>query len=118
MFVRWLHREKAFDGREPEDYEVLPVRIVETPAEVSRKLTTEQVQTYTDEELVTLYKHAKPKERLYMLLALNTGAGVAEIATLQQGEVHLGQPHPKYKDVNDYMLRLRFKTRVPGLWPL
>jgi hypothetical protein len=31
------------------------------------------VETYSDAEFVTLWKHAKPKERLYMLLALSTG---------------------------------------------
>jgi hypothetical protein len=117
-FVRWLHRAQEFDWRKPEDYEVLPVRVRASAAELARRASADQVQTYADAELVTLWRHATPKERLYMLLALNTGAGIAEVASLQTSEVRLDQPHRKYGGAGSWVMRIRLKSGVYGEWRL
>jgi hypothetical protein len=116
MFVRWLHREKAFEWRKPNDYEVMPVKVKMSAAELAKKVNG--VQTYSDEELVKLWKHGKPKERFYMLLALNCGFGIAEIATLQTEEIHFHTKHRKYGEVGNYIMRVRLKTGVYGEWLL
>ncbi|MBA4066513.1 MAG: hypothetical protein C0501_22970 [Isosphaera sp.] len=118
MFVRWLHRAAEWDWRKPVDYEVLPVRVKVSAAELARRASGDQVETYTAAELVTLWRHAKPRERLYMLLALNTGAGIAEVASLQTNEVRLGQPHRKYGVPGNWVMRIRSKTSVYGEWRL
>jgi Sigma-70, region 4 len=76
------------------------------------------VETYSDAELVTLWKHAKPMQRLYMLLALNTGAGIAEVASLQTNEIRLDQPHRKFGETGNWIMRIRLKTSVYGEWKL
>jgi hypothetical protein len=118
MFVRWLHRAKEWDWRKPEDYEVMPVKVKVSAVELARRASGDQVETYTDAELVTLWKHAKPMQRFYMLLALNTGAGIAEIATLQTNEIRLNQQHRKYGDTGNWIMRIRLKTSVYGEWKL
>jgi len=118
MFVRWLHRAKEWEWRKPEDYEVMPVKVKVSAVELARRASGDQVETYTDAELVTLWKHAKPKERLYMLLALNTGAGIAEIASLQMNEIRLDQPHRKYGEKGSWIMRIRLKSSVYGEWKL
>lgn len=118
MFVRWLHRAVEWEWRKPEDYEVLPVKIKLTPVELARKASCDQVESYTDAELAILWKHAKPKERFYMLLALNTGAGIAEIASLQMNEIWLDQPHRKFGMPGSWIMRIRLKSGVYGEWKL
>jgi hypothetical protein len=107
VFVRWLHRSPAFAWRKPEDLEWGRVRIPLSPEEVSAKATPHQVETYTPEELGTLYEYASPFERLLMLLALNCGFGQAESLTLQKREVD-----------GEFIKRLRFKSGVNGEWKL
>jgi integrase len=118
MFIRWLHRAKEWDWRKPEDYEVMPVKVKVSAVELARRASGDQVETYTEAELATLWKHAKPKERLYMLLALNTGAGIAEIASLQTNEIHLDKSHRKYGTPGNWIMRIRLKTGVYGEWRL
>jgi hypothetical protein len=100
------------------DYEVLPVKVKLSAAELARQASCDQVETYSDAELATLWRHAKPRERLFMLLALNTGAGIAEIASLQIDEIRLGQPHRKYGTAGDWVMRIRLKSGVYGEWAL
>ena len=118
QFVRWLHRSD-FAWRKPEDYEVLPVRVPRSPAEKSRRINPSQVQTYSVDELATLYAYASPRVRLLLLLSLNCGFGRAELGSLQLSEVHLNQPHGHYPGlVGSYIKRLRFKSDVYGEWKL
>lgn len=118
MFIRWLHRAKEWDWRKPDDYEVLPVKVKLSATELSRKALGDQVETYTVEELVLLWKYAKPKERLLMLVALNTGAGNAELASLQTTDIHLNKNHRKYGVPGNWIMRVRHKTSVYGEWKL
>jgi hypothetical protein len=117
-FLRWLHRAQGFDWQTPPDLEFAPVKIDHTPAELAGRLSGEQVETYSLEELATLYQYATPVERVYLLLALNCGFSKAEIGHLQLAEIHIGQPHPKYEVVGSWVRRLRHKTTVYGEWRL
>ncbi len=118
-FIKWLHRSSAFAWRKPEDYEPAKVKFRETQAERAKKLSTTQVETYTVEELVILWRYASPRVRLYMALAMNCGFGQAEIASLQEEEVHLNRVHWHYKGlVGSFVRRLRGKTDIYGEWKL
>ncbi len=117
-FLRWLHRSPAFRWRLPPDYETLPVRIPLTHQERSARLDPQQVQTYTLDELCTLYEYATPLERLLLLLGLNCGFGVAEVSTLLTTEIHLRQPHGHYRRDGSWVKRLRAKSSVYGEWSL
>jgi hypothetical protein len=117
-FLRWLHKSPALDWRKPSDYEVLPIRVRHTPAELAEKLTAEQVDTYTVDELATLYEYATPVERLYMLLALNCDFGNMEIATLQVKEIFFDYTHQSYPLSGNFIRKIRHKSGVYGEWRL
>jgi hypothetical protein len=117
-FLRWLHRNPAFAWRKPVDLEMVPVRIHLTQAELSARRSPLQVKTYTVDQLATLYEVATPTVRLWMLLALNAGFGVAEIASLQVGEVFLDEVHPHFGLSGSFIKRIRPKSRVYGEWKL
>jgi uncharacterized protein YerC len=117
-FIRWLHKSSAFSWRKPLDYEPEHVRIPVTAAEKSKKLSPTQVKTYGVGELATLWRYASPKERLLMVLALNCGYGQAEIATLQQAEVHTNQAHGHYPISGSFIKAVRLKSGVYGEWKL
>lgn len=82
------------------------------------KIRTLQVDTYTVDELATLYQYATGLERLLLLLGLNCGFGQAEIASLQVEEIHLEQKHPHYGLEGSWIMRLRPKTGIYGEWKL
>jgi hypothetical protein len=107
VFIKWLHRNPDFHWRKPEDLEFGRIRIPLSAQEVAAKASPTQVQTYTLDELCTLYEYATPFERFFMLLGLNCGFGQAEIATLQLSEIR-----------DSCIKRLRYKTRVYGEWRL
>jgi hypothetical protein len=117
-FVRWLNRNTAFNWRKPADLEFMPVRVSLTHAENAKKIRTLQVDTYSLDELVTLYRYATGLERLLLLLGLNCGFGQAEIASLQVDEIHLEQKHPHYDLTGSWIRRIRYKTGVYGEWEL
>jgi hypothetical protein len=117
-FVRWLNRNPNFKWRKPADLEFMPVRITPTPGENAKKIRTLQVDTYTLDELVKLYRYATGLERLLLLLGLNCGFGQAEIASLQTGEIDLDERHPYYGVPGSWIRRIRFKTGVYGEWKL
>lgn len=113
-FIKWLHKSTEFRWRRPEDYEPGRVRIRLTPAEMSARLTPDKVQTYTLEELGTLYEYASLWERFLMVLALNCGFGIDQISMLQVSEVHAAdERHP-----SPWIGRVRYKTGVYGEWTL
>jgi hypothetical protein len=92
-FIRWLHKSRDFDWQHPFDYEVIPVRISSTSADMPARYDPPQAETYTADELATLWQYAIPRERLLTILALNCGFGQRELGRLQQEEVFLNQPH-------------------------
>jgi hypothetical protein len=69
--------------------------------------------SWTLDELVTLYRHATDRERLYILMGLNAGFAQSECGHLDRDEVHL----------DDYPATLDFVRNKIGrrggvkLWP-
>jgi integrase len=127
QFLKWLNRSPEFAWKRPTDLELPRIHIPLTAEEKSARGRSLQVQTYTLEELRLLWEHASPFRRLLLLLALNCGFGRAEIASLELGEVLLGQKHPHEREVGysssaetSWIFRIRNKTGVYGeykLWP-
>lgn len=119
-FIKWLHRSQDFDWRRPADYEIVPVRVRLTVEEMAGKHSPVQVETYTPDQLATLYEYATPLERAYMVVALNCGWGIDMIATFQkEGMLFLNSPHGYYEGLHgDWIKRLRYKTFVYGEWKL
>ena len=124
-FLRWLNRSPEFAWRRPADLEMGQVRIPLNPAEKGRLARSAQVETYTPDELGTLWEYAPPFQRLVMLLALNCGFGRAELASLELSEVLLRRRHPHEREVgqtgsdaDSWLLRVRHKSAVYGEWKL
>lgn len=115
-FLRWLHRNPAFEWRRPADYETMPLRVPLTHEELTAKLSPVQVRTYTVEQIGILHEYASPTERLLMLLALNCGFGAAEVTSLQLSELFFDQQHGHYPLAGSFIKRLRFKSAVYGEW--
>lgn len=111
-FIRWLHKAKEWTWRKPDDYEVTPVQIVGDYDDDDTTLNSEQVETYTTEELRILWEYATPRERFFIVLALNCGFGNAEIASLKTGQIHLNIVHPKFKTEGSFIGRNRRKTKT------
>jgi hypothetical protein len=106
-FIVWLHKEPTFLWQRPNELEWERVRILEHPHEVAARATAEQVETYTKDELKTLWEYGTELHRTLMALALNCGFGIGEIGTLAKNELD-----------NEYIKRLRWKSKVYGEWKL
>lgn len=116
-FLRWLHREPSWEFRLV-DVAFPTMKVKPTQKENAARANGNHIDTYTDAELCLLYKYALPRERLYMLLALNCGFGCAEIASLQDSEIHLDTIHKQYKTPGSFIIRIRGKTGVFAEWKL
>jgi hypothetical protein len=124
-FLKWLNRNSAFRWKRPADLEPDAIRIPLRPDEKTHFARSVQVQTYTHDELRTLWQYASPFQRLVMLLALNCGFGRAEVASLELAEVFLRQRHPHERELgiltistDSWILRVRRKSAVHGEWVL
>ncbi len=106
-FVRWLNRSD-YGWRKPHEYEVLPVRVKTTHDELA---ADEEPARYRRSELAVLWEYAVPRDRVFMLLGLNCGYGLREIATLRVSQI-------KFKDGKGVIRRRRTKTGVWGRWVL
>jgi integrase len=130
-FFRWLSKCDNFDWKKPPDFDELRLgRITKSNLEKSVPVTSrsQQVQTFTVEELALLNRYAVPIERFLLLCGLNCGFKRMECATLRVGEIALHRKHEfaKYIDfdfseTDSFIRRLRTKSEVFGewiLWPL
>ena len=120
-FLKWLHKSKQFNWRKPEDFEGFNTRVDPDPKEHQKKLA--QVDTFLRDELVLLNKYATPLERVFLLLGINCGFGMAEIASLLTGEVVLFQAHEaRHQEIlhytttnsDSFIKRIRRKNGVYG----
>lgn len=106
MFIRWCWRMDTIEHL-PRDIDSSELRIGRDPAEI---------RPYTADQIKRLLGEASSRTKLYILLALNTGATQVDIADLQQSEVNWAA---------GVITRKRSKTkrhkRVPevawALWP-
>ena len=106
-FVNWLNKSEAFNWRRPLDYTVRRMKISPTPDELAAKASPEQVKRYRRDELLLLWQHATPLERLLICLGMNCGFGAAEVKSLYLSEIQ-----------GNYIKRIRRKTLVYGEWCL
>lgn len=106
-FTKWLHRDREWDWRLPEGWDMPRVRVKTLPEERARKRA---LPKYKRAEIATLFESALPFERLLLLLGLNCGFGKAEIETLQLSEIKFGE--------KTYIRRERTKTGAFGCWRL
>jgi len=119
-FFTWLHTSDQFAWRQQDPFK--RIKIAELPED--RQQSVLQVETFSVDELATLYKHATPLVRTFMLLSLNCGFKITEIAGLRWDEVHLHKPHHRAKAIGmdsspaSWIRRLRGKTGVYGEWKL
>jgi hypothetical protein len=120
-FFRWLHKCKEFDWRKPENFDEINSKVDPAPGDQQRKLV--QVDTFSLDELRLLNEYATPLERAFLLLGLNCGFGVAEIASLLVSEVVLFRGHSErhqeilgYQTTNadSFIMRIRRKNSVYG----
>lgn len=103
-FLRWLHKDKSFPRKRPADLDLDGIKIV-PDAEVKYK-----VETYSKEEIGTLWQYASHFERQLLAMALNCGFSISEIGSLNWSEVESG-----------HIKGLRPKTSVYGefkLWDI
>lgn len=124
-FLRWLHQSPEFDWRKPDGFDDVATKIELVPDEQQRKLT--QVKTFGIDELAKLNEFATPLERVFLLLGVNCGFGLKEIATLTVEEVVLFQAHSKREqeilgyettETDSFIKRIRRKNSVYGEWIL
>jgi integrase len=124
-FCNWLHRSEKYDWKKPADLADIRVKILVTQSEKNGRATPFQVDTYSVEELTILYRIAIPRERLFLLLALNCGFNIEELSSLRWSEICLETKHPQAKrlsffstDSDSFIFRVRGKTGVYGEWKL
>lgn len=129
-FFRWLHTNKEYAWRKPEDFDELRTTVKDIQEERT-SIAHSQVRTYLPEQLATLNKYATPLERLLLLLGLNCGLKGAEQGTLLLDHIFLDQEHPNARYLKEiakfesrpedrFILYRRNKTKVYGeflLWP-
>lgn len=126
LFLRWLHRSDQFSWRKPGDFDEIDKSVSETKQERAARARPDQVQTYTDEELVLLYQNTvTPLERVLMLLGLNCGCKQAEAGTIRLSEVAIEAVHPHADllgygsaESDSFIRRMRPKTGVYGEFKL
>jgi hypothetical protein len=120
-FFRWLHKSQDFDWRKPENFDEIKTKVDAAPGDKQRKLV--QVDTFSLAELQLLNEYATPLERVFLLLGLNCGFGVAEIASLLIGEVVLFKGHEaRHQELlgyqttksDSFIKRIRRKNGVYG----
>lgn len=120
-FFKWLHRSTKFSWRRPEDFEGIETKVDADAAETRRRLA--QASVFPLDDLVLLNQFATPLERVFLLLGLNCGFGVAEIASLTIEDVCLFQGHSprdqellhyETTDRDSFIKRIRGKSGVYG----
>ena len=130
-FFKWLHKNKAFSWRKPEDFDDLKTRVMDLQEERTSIVSMTKRTGYLPSELAVINKHATPLERLLLLLALNCGFKGAEQGTLLLDHLFLNEPHPnrqylrelcghEVQAADQFILYKRNKSKVYGeflLWP-
>ncbi len=113
-FIRWLHRSDTWHWRAPEDWEDalrFNERSLLTEHEILK--SAEGPQTWTDEELVTLYRYATDHERCLLLMGLNLGYAQSEAISFRKEDLLLNEDPPHIRRVRRKSAKL-FKA---ALWP-
>lgn len=87
-FVRWLSRSSAWDWQAPAEYgQALKLDVSKILTADERLAVATGPETWTDDELVTLYTYATDRDRLLILLGLNFGFAASEIRTFRHEDL-------------------------------
>ncbi len=120
-FFAWIHRSPRYPWRKPNDFDDIDLTVDRDHHDLQRRLTQEKI--FTLNELILLNRYATPLERVFLLLGLNCGFGMVEIATLTIGDLHLLQAHsPRHCEIlnfqstnqHSFIKRVRRKNGVYG----
>ncbi len=113
-FIKWLHRTDAWKWKKPDEFE-------EALKASEKKLRTEDEtlagqagpETWTVEELTTLYKYATDFERVVLLFGINLGFAQSEVVSFRMADIDLQNQPPRIKRVR----RKTGKYFEAALWP-
>jgi integrase len=108
-FWRWLHRSDEFGWKRPDGWDELKAEIASLREDDQKLLKAIHIDTWTVDELATLYRHAWPLLKVFILLGLNCGFSIAEFCSLTEGEIYWQEKKIK---------RIRSKSKVYGEWLL
>ncbi|WP_020469503.1 helix-turn-helix domain-containing protein [Zavarzinella formosa] len=124
-FIEWLDTREDIPFQKPVQREFRPVRVVRTQRDRAKSIARGHIDPFTTDELRLIWRYARPRERVYMLLALNCAMKHAEIVSLQREEIMFRQHHPRkhvvtvISDAGDsWLMRFRGKSEVMAEWKL
>ncbi len=115
-FLMWLNNTDAYTWQTTEHNIRTATkghRLQDLLTEAEKKQAAAGPESWTRDELITLYQHATDRERVYMLMGLNAGFAQSELVHLDHNELDVDGDPP----LLSYM---RHKTGRKGgakLWP-
>ncbi|MEX2215270.1 MAG: helix-turn-helix domain-containing protein [Phycisphaeraceae bacterium] len=113
-FVRWLNRASKWDWRCPPEWEeALKMDEQRMLTETEKLVVSSGPETWTVEELVTMYAYATDRERVFILFGLNFGFAQSEVISFRHEDIKLDLKPPQIN-------RVRRKTRKyfeAAIWP-
>lgn len=104
-FLEWLHFDKTYIWRKPEDYSRIPWRL-KTKLESDRR---KDIPTFSYSDLALIWETANPLERCIIAFGLNGAFGADQLGRLTIDEIKLNL---------NIIDRIRFKNDVAGQWHL
>lgn len=113
-FIRWLHRSDNWQWRAPDDWQhALRFSMERLLSEDERLAMAEGPETWTVEELVTLYRYATDRERVLLLMGINLGYAQSEAISFRKVDLILDTDPPHIRRVR----RKTGKLFKASLWP-
>lgn len=113
-FIRWLNRSSKWDWRCPHEWEqALKMDEQRMLTEAEKLAVSSGPETWTVEEVVTMYAYATDRERVLILFGLNFGFAQSEVISFRHEDIKLDLDPPQIN-------RVRRKTRKyfeAAIWP-
>ena len=106
-FFKWLHRQRQFSWRKPEDFDCICLRPDEGDEDIERE--AEEVPTWTIDELVVINSYATPIERIFFLLGLNCAYGADQSGRLRIRHLH------QFDGGQNFLNRIRVKRKTRSI---
>lgn len=106
-FFKWLHRQRQFSWRKPEDFDCISLRPDEVDEDIERE--AEEVPTWTIDELVVINSYATPIERIFFLLGLNCAYGADQSGRLRIRHLH------QFDGGQNFLNRIRVKRKTRSI---
>ena len=105
LFIKWASHN--YQWRKPDEWHDATKVLLRRSKEERRELLSKLERHYTPAEIGTLWKFARPMERLLILLGLNFGYAQAEILNMTPADL-----------ASESCPAIRAKTCVVGKWPV